>query len=119
MDFGSGKLMVESRGEKWCEIAEALSEVVEVGRIWPSSDQLLDHGAEIVERGDRSHGRRVVGSPRAPGGGEQESGVDNFEGDLAVVESRGEAAVGAPGEAGGAGSGSVEVEDAFDILRTW
>jgi hypothetical protein len=70
MDFGSRKLMVESRGEKWCELDEALSEVSEVCRIWPCGHQFLDHGAEIVERGDRSHGWRVVGSPRAPGGGE-------------------------------------------------
>lgn len=111
--------MFESRGEKRCEMDETLPEVAEIGRLWLRRDQLLDHGAEIVERGDRSHGRRVVGSPRAPGGGEQESGVDNFEGDLAVVESRGEAAVCAPGEAGGAGSASVEVEDVIYILRSW
>lgn len=86
MDFGSQKMMVESGGEERCEMDEALSEVVEVGRIWPSSHQLLDDGAEIVERGDRSDGRCVAGSSRSPGGGEQESGLDNLEGNLAVVE---------------------------------
>jgi hypothetical protein len=119
MVFGSRKLMVESRGEKWCELDEALSEVAEVGGIWLRSNQLIDHGAEIVERGDRSHGWCVVGSPRSPGGGEQESGLDDLEGNLAVVESGGEAAVCAPGEAGGAGSASVEVDDAFYILGSW
>jgi hypothetical protein len=72
-----------------------------------------------MERGDRSDGRCVAGSSRSPGCGEQESGLDNLEGNLAVIEGGGEAAVGAPGEAGGAGSASVEVEDAFDILGTW
>jgi hypothetical protein len=118
MVFGSRKLMVERRGEKWCEMDEALSEVAEVGRIWLRSDQFINDGAEIVERGDWSEGRRVVGSSRSPGSGEQESGLDDLEGNMAVVESGGEAAVGAPSEAGGAGSASVEVDDAFYILRS-
>jgi hypothetical protein len=45
--------------------------------------------------------------------------LDDFEGNLAIVEVGGEAAVGSSGEAGGAGSASVEVEDAIDILRSW
>jgi hypothetical protein len=52
MAFRSRKLMVEIRGEKWCEMDETLPEVAEVGRVRLRSDQLIDHGFEVVKRGD-------------------------------------------------------------------
>ena len=91
--------MVERRSEKGRATAETLSEVAEVGRIWLRRYQLIDHGSEIVERCDRGDGRCAAGSSRSSGGGEQKSGLDDLEGYTAVLESRGEATVGTPGEA--------------------
>jgi hypothetical protein len=110
--------MVAGSDESWCELGQTLSDVLEVGRVWWRRDQLFHDGEKVVERGDRCQGCGVAGSSCSSCDGEQEGCVDGFEGDLAIKQGRREAPIGASGEAGRAGSASVQIEDAFGVASS-
>jgi hypothetical protein len=79
------------------------------------SDQLVDDGQEIVERGDRCQRWRTAGSTSSPPRGEQECSVDGLERDAAIVESGGETAVCAAGDSGRSGSPSVKLQHTLGV----
>lgn len=108
--------MVDGGDESGNLRSQALAEVLEVARIGRCSDQLVNDGQEIVEGGDGCQGRCVVGSPVTARDGEQKGGVYDVEGDLAIVQGGGETAVGTPCNPRGAGSVSIEIEDALGVL---
>lgn len=94
---------------------EALAEVADVAWVWPGGEELIDDREEIVEGGDRGERCRILGSLGSSGDSKQECGVDDLAGDASIEESGSEAAVGASGEAGRAGSASVEIDHLLGV----
>src|ERR1700704_447378 len=115
MAFRSRNLMVDGCDESRYDGNEALSEVLKVSGLGRRSDQLIDDGQEIVERGDGCQGLCMAGSSSPSGHGEQEGGVDDFQGNPAIEQTRSEPSVGATGDAGGSGHSAIELEDALGV----
>ena len=118
--------MVEGIDEVRGDGCEALAEIADVPWVWLDLEKLIDDRQKVVERGDAGQRCRCAGALVSSGRGEQESGVDDLERDLAIEKSGCEAAVGASGEAGRAGSASVEMDDLLGValarghgLRPW
>ena len=107
--------MVDGVDEVRGDGCEALTEIADVACVRLGVEKLIDDRQKVVERGDAGKRCRAVGALSSSGGGEQECGLDDFEGDAAIEESCCEAAVGASGEAGRAGCASVESDDLLGV----
>lgn len=111
--------MVDGVDESGGDSREALAEVAEVAWVWLGREKLIDDGEKVVKRGDAGQRCGALWSLGSSGDGEQECGVDDFEGDASVEQCSGEAAVGASGEAGRAGCTSVEIDHLLDVALAW
>src|SRR6266571_5955132 len=97
------------------EGGELVSDIAEVAGLGWLGDEYVDHRPDVVQSRDR---RERWSAFRAEGPachGEEQRGVDDLDGDAAVVERAGELAVGAAQLPAGAGSEAMEVEDGLDV----
>jgi hypothetical protein len=86
--------MVDARDERGCQRSEADAEVVEVGGVEWSSEELVDERHEVVKRRDARERRCSDGPEVASCNGEQKRGLDSGERDLVGAEGSREAAIG-------------------------
>jgi hypothetical protein len=113
--FRSARRVRGERSSRALLLIEFPLEVAQIGGVWWMQADLFEERKDVVEVSDGVERGGVLGAEGAAYGGEEEGGVDLFEGDAAVVEGRGEAPVFLPGASDGSRGAPVVVEGGADV----
>ena len=110
--------MVGGRDECGGDGGELVANVAEIAGVWGLRKEFVDDRSDVVQSRDRREGWGVCGAKGPTSDGKDQGGLNDLDGDAAVVELTGELAVAAARVACDTGSQAIEIEDPLDIEST-